>query len=85
MVDGIWKCSMCLDTVYLAKNWKLITENNKKIISELLFTAENIVHYCSFVLMHCSCARGAGKKKRGGGGENAEMWTTKRDPNGVLI
>ena len=79
---------MCLDTIYFAKNWKLITENNKKIISELLFTTESTVHYCSFVLMHCSCpinsARGVGKKKKKKR-QNAETWTTKRDPNGALI
>ena len=35
--------SMCLDITYFAENWKLISENNKKIISKLLFTTENTV------------------------------------------
>ena len=33
--------SVCLNIVYFAENWKLIIENNKKIIYGLLFTAEN--------------------------------------------
>ena len=39
------KCnfSVCLNIVYFAENWELITENNKKIIYGLLFTAENTV------------------------------------------
>ena len=35
---------VCWDTVYFAENWKLIAENNKKIIFELLSTLPNIVH-----------------------------------------
>ena len=34
--------SVCLDTAYFVENWKLITENNKKIIFGLLFTAESV-------------------------------------------
>ena len=49
-------------------NTAYFVENNKKIISGLLFIAENAVQQCTFALMHCSCpmnsARGAGQKKK---------------------
>ena len=35
---------MCLDIVFLAEKWKLIVENNKKIIYGLLFTTEKCIH-----------------------------------------
>ena len=77
--------SVCLDTVYFAKN--LLLKTIKKIISGLLFTAENTIQHCSFALMHCSwdmnSARGASqikkKKKKG------KTQTPKRDPNRALI
>ena len=39
------KFKVYLDTAYFAENKKLITENNKKIIFELLFTPPNTVHW----------------------------------------
>ena len=67
-------------SVYL--NTAYFVENNKKVISGLLFIAENTVQQCTFALMHCSCpmnsARGAGpikKKKKGAKRRNANAKT----------
>ena len=55
---------MCLDIAYFAENWKLMAENNKKVV----FDYCSIPKYCKFAFMHYWCfinsARGAGQKKK---------------------
>ena len=64
---------MCLDIAYFAENWKLMAENNKKIV----FDYWSIPKYYTFALMHHWCfinsARDAGKKKKKRG-KKADAW-----------